>query len=119
MKKIRACLDLFKEMKKSKYAKFKQVLTLVIKENKMNSRDRVLKAFKRIPGLPDRIPVQFDLCRQLSDHFGKKLGVPVRYTENLYEDVTYRISANELLDDIREIGFEVFNPVFRDIYHRI
>ena len=62
----------------------------------MNSRERVLKAFKRLPGLPDRVPVQFDLCRQLSDHFGKELGIPVHYTENPYEDVTYRISANEI-----------------------
>jgi uroporphyrinogen decarboxylase len=62
----------------------------------MNSRERVLKAFKRLPGLPDRVPVQFDLCRQLYDHFGEELGIPVNYTENLYEDVTYRISANEL-----------------------
>lgn len=62
----------------------------------MNSRERVLKAFKRIPGMPDRVPVQFDLCRQLSDYFGEKMGIPVNYTENLYEDVTYRISANEL-----------------------
>jgi len=62
----------------------------------MNARERVLKAFKRLPGLPDRVPIQFDLCRQLSDHFGKVLGIPVIYTENLYEDVTYRISANEL-----------------------
>lgn len=62
----------------------------------MNSRERVLKAFKRLPGLPDRVPVQFDLCRQLADHFGKELGILVNYTENPYEDVTYRISANEL-----------------------
>ena len=62
----------------------------------MNSRERVLKAFKRIPGLPDRVPFQFELCRQLADHFGKEMGIPVSYTENLYEDVTYRISANEL-----------------------
>jgi len=62
----------------------------------MNSRERVLKAFKRLPGLPDRTPIQFDLCRQLYDHFGKELGIPVHYTENPYEDVTYRISANEL-----------------------
>ena len=47
-------------------------------------------------GLPDRVPVQFEMCRQLYDHFGKELGIPVHYTENLYEDVTYRISANEL-----------------------
>lgn len=62
----------------------------------MNSRERVLKAFKRLPGLPDRVPVQFDLCRKLADHFGKELGITVNYTENPYEDVTYRISANEL-----------------------
>ncbi|MBW6537112.1 MAG: hypothetical protein K0B11_19040 [Mariniphaga sp.] len=62
----------------------------------MNSRERVLRAFGKIKGLPDRIPVQFDLCRQLSDYFGKKLGIPVNYADNLYEDVTYRISANEL-----------------------
>lgn len=62
----------------------------------MNSRERVLKAFKRLPGLPDRVPVQFDLCRQLSEYFGKQLGISVKYTENPYEDVTYRISANEL-----------------------
>ena len=62
----------------------------------MNSRERVLKAFKLMPGMPDRVPVQFDLCRSLSDHFGKVLNIPVNYTDNLYEDVTYRISANEL-----------------------
>ena len=62
----------------------------------MNSRERVLKAFKRLPRLPDRVPVQFDLCRQLADHFGKVMGIKVNYTDNLYEDVTYRISANEL-----------------------
>lgn len=62
----------------------------------MNSRERVLKAFKVLPGKPDRVPIQFELCRQLYDHFGRELGIPVNYTENLYEDVTYRISANEL-----------------------
>jgi uroporphyrinogen decarboxylase len=36
------------------------------------------------------------LCRQHLEHFGKKLGIPVSYTENLYEDVTYRISGNEV-----------------------
>jgi uroporphyrinogen decarboxylase len=62
----------------------------------MNSRERVLKAFKRIEGQPDRVPIQFDLCRNLADHFGKLLNIPVKYTDNPYEDVTYRISANEL-----------------------
>jgi len=62
----------------------------------MTPKERVLKAFKRLPGLPDRVPIQFDLCRQLTDHFSKELGIEARYTDNLYEDVTYRISANEI-----------------------
>lgn len=62
----------------------------------MNSRERVLRAFGKLKGMPDRVPLQFDLCRQLTEHFGKEMGIPVHYTENLYEDVTYRISANEL-----------------------
>ena len=51
---------------------------------------------ERIPGKADRVPVQFESCRQLTDHFSKELGIPAHYTENHYEDVTYRISANEL-----------------------
>ncbi len=62
----------------------------------MNSRERVLKAFKILPDRPSRVPIQFDLCHQLYDHFGRELGITAHYTENLYEDVTYRISANEL-----------------------
>ena len=62
----------------------------------MNSRERVLKAFHLIEGSPDRIPLQFDLCRQLQDHFAAKLGIPSNYTNNLFEDVTYRISGNEV-----------------------
>ena len=62
----------------------------------MTSRERVLKAFCRIEGLPDRVPVEFDLCRQHLDYFGKKLNIPVHVTDNLYEDVTYRISGNEI-----------------------
>jgi len=62
----------------------------------MNSRERVLRAFKVKDGEPDRIPIQFDLCRQLQDHFGKELGIESRYTNNIFEDVTYRISGNEI-----------------------
>jgi len=62
----------------------------------IKARDRVLKAFRLTKGNPDRVPIQFDLCRSLLDHFGNKLGIPVRYTDNLYEDVTYRISGNEV-----------------------
>jgi uroporphyrinogen decarboxylase len=62
----------------------------------MSPRERVLRAFRKREGFPDRVPIQFDLCRQLLEHFGRKLGIPVRYTNNLYEDVTYRISGNEI-----------------------
>lgn len=62
----------------------------------MKSRERVLKAFRKLDGYPDRVPIQFELCRQLLEHFGKKLSIPVNYTHNLYEDVTYRISGNEI-----------------------
>jgi uroporphyrinogen decarboxylase len=62
----------------------------------MNSRERVLKAFGKLPGTPDRVPFQFDLCRSLTDHFSKKLGIESDYTWSYYEDLSYRISANEL-----------------------
>ena len=62
----------------------------------MTPRQRVLRAFRKAAGQPDRVPIQFDLCRQLLDHFGQVLDIPVRYTNNLYEDVTYRISGNEI-----------------------
>jgi len=61
----------------------------------MNSRQRVLTALRR-DGTPDRVPLEFDLCRQLTDAFGHKLGIPIHYTTSYFEDVTYRISANEL-----------------------
>ena len=50
----------------------------------MNSRERVLKALKIVPGLPDRVPIQFDLCKQHLEYFGKKLSLPVNITDNLY-----------------------------------
>jgi len=62
----------------------------------MNSRERVLKAFRRMDGNPDRVPVQFDLCRQLTDIFGKRLGIEPDYALSYYEDLTYRISANAI-----------------------
>ena len=61
----------------------------------MNSKERVLTALRRT-GLPDRVPIQFDLCRSLLEGFGKKYGIPVHYTTSYYEDVTYRISGNAL-----------------------
>jgi uroporphyrinogen decarboxylase len=61
----------------------------------MNSKERVLTALRRT-GVPDRVPIQFDLCRSLLEDFGQKYGIPVHYTTSYFEDVTYRISANEL-----------------------
>lgn len=49
----------------------------------MNSRERVLKTFKLLKGAPDRIPIQFDLCRQLTEYFGKELNIQVIYTDNI------------------------------------
>src|SRR3989339_22985 len=62
----------------------------------MKPRERVLKAFRKLNGYPDRVPVQFELCRQLLDYFSGETGIPAVYTDNLYEDVTYRISGNEI-----------------------
>jgi uroporphyrinogen decarboxylase len=60
----------------------------------MNSRERVFRAFRKKEGMPDRVPVQFDLCRQHTESFGKKLGIKPDYALSYYEDLTYRISAN-------------------------
>jgi uroporphyrinogen decarboxylase len=60
----------------------------------MTPKERVLTAFKKLPGLPDQMPIQFDLCKQLTDAFGKKLGIEPDYAMSYYEDLTYRISAN-------------------------
>lgn len=62
----------------------------------MNSRERVLKAFHVVPGKPDRPPLQFDLCKSLTDHFSGALGIPADYALSYYEDLTYRISANAI-----------------------
>jgi uroporphyrinogen decarboxylase len=62
----------------------------------MNSKERVYKAFKKLEGFPDRVPIQFDLCRQHTESFGKKLKIEPDYSLSYYEDLTYRISANEI-----------------------
>ncbi len=62
----------------------------------MTSRERVLRAFGRLPGRPDRMPLQFDLCRSLTETFGARLGLTPEYVPSYYEDLTYRISANEI-----------------------
>jgi len=62
----------------------------------MNSKERVFRALKKKEGFPDRIPIQFDLCRQLTDEFGREMGIKPDYAISYYEDLTYRISANEI-----------------------
>jgi len=59
----------------------------------VNSKERVRRAFIR-KELPDRIPVQFDLCKSLIEHFAKELSMDTGYALSYYEDLTYRISAN-------------------------
>jgi uroporphyrinogen decarboxylase len=62
----------------------------------MNSRERVFKALRKMDGMPDRVPVQFDLCRHHTEWFGNRLGIKPDYALSYYEDLTYRISANEI-----------------------
>ncbi len=60
----------------------------------MKSRERVLTALRRSE--PDRVPLQFDLSRSLLEDFSRKYEIPVHYTTSYYEDLTYRLSGNEL-----------------------
>lgn len=62
----------------------------------MTSRERVLRAFGKIEGKPDRVPLQFDLCRSLTEEFGRRLAIEPEYALSYYEDLTYRISANAI-----------------------
>ncbi len=62
----------------------------------MNSKERVLRALRKTDGNPDRVPIQFDLCRQLTEAFGHRLGIVPDYALSYYEDLTYRISDNEI-----------------------
>jgi len=61
----------------------------------MNSKERVITALRRT-GTPDRVPVQFDLCRPLLQGFSAKYGIPVKMSPSYYEDLTFRTSANAL-----------------------
>mgnify|MGYP006275933603 CR=1 FL=1 len=62
----------------------------------MTSKERICRAFGRGEGTPDRVPLQFDLCRSLIDHFAAKLDLDPGYAWSYYEDLTFRISANEI-----------------------
>ena len=63
--------------------------------HQMTSKERVKTALTR-QGLPDRVPIQFDLCRHKLEEFSHIYAIPVHYTQAYYEDVTYRLSGNEL-----------------------
>jgi len=61
----------------------------------MNSKERVRRALTRA-GMPDRAPIQFDLCAGLLEAFWAQYGLEPDYSPAYYEDLKYRISANEL-----------------------
>jgi len=61
----------------------------------MLPRERVKIALKR-ERVPDKVPLEFDLCKSLLEKFSKKLNIPLNYTRSYYEDLTYRISGNEI-----------------------
>ena len=61
----------------------------------MTSKERVEKALRRNEQ-PDRVPIEFDLCKDLLEYFSKDLSIDLHYTRSYYEDLTYRISGNEI-----------------------
>jgi len=61
----------------------------------MNARERVDAALRRNK-LPDRVPLQFDLSSVLLEKFSAKYQLPLEYSPSYYEDLKFRISANEL-----------------------
>lgn len=61
----------------------------------MKSKQRVRLALSR-KGLPDLIPIQFDLCKSLIDYYSRQLNVDPGLSWSYYEDLSYRISANEI-----------------------
>ena len=62
----------------------------------MKPRERVLRAFRMKEGLPDRVPLQFDLSKNHLAYFAEKLNLSLEITDNPYEDVTWRISGNNV-----------------------
>jgi uroporphyrinogen decarboxylase len=61
----------------------------------MNSYERVKRTLRR-DGLPDRVPLEFDLSRPLLDAFSQKLDMPIDWQPHYYEDLKYRTSGNDL-----------------------
>jgi uroporphyrinogen decarboxylase len=54
-----------------------------------------MRALRR-DGLPDRVPLQFDLSRPLLEAFSRKLDIPIGWQPSYYEDLKYRTSGNEI-----------------------
>lgn len=61
----------------------------------MKPKERALGALTRSK-MPDRPPLQFDLCLQQIQRFSEVYAMEVDLSPSYYEDLTYRISANEL-----------------------
>ena len=61
----------------------------------MNSKERVRLTLTR-EGIPDHIPIQFDLCKSLIEYYSQHLGIDPGFSWSYYEDLSYRISANEI-----------------------
>lgn len=61
----------------------------------MKSKERVRLALSR-KGRPDRIPIQFDLCKSLIEYYSKQFQINRGYSWSYYEDLSYRISANAI-----------------------
>ena len=62
----------------------------------MNSKERVLKAFKNQTEIPTGCRSSLIFAGNTLKHFGKKLSIEPDYALSYYEDLTYRISANEI-----------------------
>lgn len=76
----------------------------------MNSKERVRLTLTR-EGIPDRIPIQFDLCKSLIEYYSQHLGIDPGFSWSYYEDLSYRISANEVdlrsCTDLYQIMFSI------------
>ncbi|OHD80439.1 MAG: hypothetical protein A3J97_02270 [Spirochaetes bacterium RIFOXYC1_FULL_54_7] len=61
----------------------------------MISKERVRRALRRQSDI-DRLPLEFDLSLSQIERFSSIHGIPIDLTPAYYEDLTFRISANEL-----------------------
>jgi uroporphyrinogen decarboxylase len=59
--------------------------------------------------VPDRIPTQFDLCKSSIEHYSRQLGIDPGFTWSYYEDLSYRISANEIRSARSDVIFIMYS----------